>query len=137
MEIFVIEGNLNPGLKELPHVNTRNVNPPNSAGKESACNEGDLGSIPGLGRSPEEGKCDPLQDSCLQNSTECIVHRVGRVRHDEQLLLSLSYKEIGILGKSKQKNGVIRSMTANNKMIKSGVLKKFFYINRNNKVYKI
>ena len=30
--------------------------PDNSAGKESACNAGDLGSIPGLGRSPEKGK---------------------------------------------------------------------------------
>ena len=35
--------------------------PCGSAGKESACNVGDLGLIPGLGRSPEEGKCYPLQ----------------------------------------------------------------------------
>ena len=35
--------------------------PCGSAGKESACNVGDLGSIPGLGRSPEEGKGNPLQ----------------------------------------------------------------------------
>ena len=38
-----------------------------SAGKESTCNEEDLGSIPGLGRSPGEGKGHPLQCSCLQN----------------------------------------------------------------------
>ena len=38
------------------------------AGKESACNEGDLGLIPGLGRSPGEGEGYPLQDSALQNS---------------------------------------------------------------------
>ena len=38
-----------------------------SAGKESACNAGDLGSIPGLGRSPGQGKGYPLQYSCLQN----------------------------------------------------------------------
>ena len=63
MEIFVIEGNLNPGLKELPHVNTRNVNPPNSAGKESACNAGDPGSIPGSGRSRGEWIGYPLQYS--------------------------------------------------------------------------
>ena len=35
--------------------------------KESACNSGDLGSIPGLGRSPKEGNGDPLQYSCLEN----------------------------------------------------------------------
>ena len=34
-----------------------------SAGKESACNAGDLGSIPGLGRSPGEGKGYPLENS--------------------------------------------------------------------------
>ena len=38
-----------------------------SDGEESACNVGDLGSIPGLGRSPREGKGYPLQYSCLGN----------------------------------------------------------------------
>ena len=47
-----------------------------SVGKESACNAGDLGSIPGLGRSPGEGKSYPLQYSGLENSMDCIVHRV-------------------------------------------------------------
>jgi len=42
--------------------------PCGSAGKESACNVGDLGSIPGLGRSPGEGKGYPLQYSGLENS---------------------------------------------------------------------
>ena len=41
--------------------------PCGSAGKESACNEGDLGLIPGLGRSPGEGKGYPLQYSGLEN----------------------------------------------------------------------
>ena len=41
--------------------------PCGSAGKESACNAGDLGLIPGLGRSPEEGHGNPLQCSCLEN----------------------------------------------------------------------
>ena len=41
--------------------------PGGSAGKESACNEGDLGSIPGPGRSPGEGNGNPLQCSCLEN----------------------------------------------------------------------
>ena len=45
--------------------------PCGSAGKESACNAGDLGSIPGLGRSPREGNGYPLQFSCLENSSDC------------------------------------------------------------------
>ena len=45
-----------------------------SAGKESTCNEGGLGSIPGLGRYPGEGNGYPLQYSGLENSMNCIVH---------------------------------------------------------------
>ena len=41
--------------------------PGGSDGKDSACNAGDLGSIPGSGRSPGEGKSNPLQYSCLEN----------------------------------------------------------------------
>ena len=41
--------------------------PGGSDGKESACNMGDLGLIPGLGRSPEGGNGDPFQYSCLEN----------------------------------------------------------------------
>ena len=41
--------------------------PDGSNGKASACNAGDLGSIPGSGRSPEEGNGNPLQHSCLEN----------------------------------------------------------------------
>ena len=44
--------------------------PGGSDGKVSACNAGDLGSIPGLGRSPGEGNGNPLQYSCLENSTD-------------------------------------------------------------------
>ena len=43
-----------------------------SAGKESVCNSGNLGSIPGLGRSPGEGNGYPLQYSGLENSMGCI-----------------------------------------------------------------
>ena len=76
-----------------------------SVGKESACNVGDLGSIPGLGRSPGEGNIgdlgsipglgrssgegngNPLQYSCLENpmdrgAWQAIVHGVTRVGHD-------------------------------------------------------
>ena len=48
------------------------------AGKESACNAGDLGSIPGLGRSQGEGKGYELQYSGLENSMDCIVHNVAK-----------------------------------------------------------
>ena len=50
--------------------------PCGSAGQESAYNAGDLGLIPGLGRSPEEGKRYPLQYSGLENSLDCRVHFV-------------------------------------------------------------
>ena len=48
--------------------------PCGSAGKESACNAGDLDSIPGLGRSPGEGK------GGLENFMDCIVHGVTKIR---------------------------------------------------------
>ena len=54
--------------------------PCGSAGKESACNAGDLGPIPGLGRSPGEGKGYPLLYSGLENSMDCIVHGVAKSR---------------------------------------------------------
>ena len=55
--------------------------------KESACSAGDLGLIPGLGRSCGEGNGNPLQYSCLENprdreAWEAIVHGSQRVRHD-------------------------------------------------------
>ena len=54
--------------------------PGGSDSKESACNAGDLGSIPRLGRSPEEGNGYPLQHSCLEKSMDCIVHGVAKSR---------------------------------------------------------
>ena len=61
--------------------------PGGSDGKASACNEGDLGSIPGSGRSPGEGNGNPLQYSCLENpidggAWQATVHGLQRVRHD-------------------------------------------------------
>ena len=54
--------------------------PGGSAGKESAWNASDLGSIPGLGRSPGEGNGNPLQYSVLEDSMDCpLGHK--RVRH--------------------------------------------------------
>ena len=60
--------------------------------KESACNAGDLGSIPGSGRSSGEGNGYSLQYSCLGNSMDCIVrggHKeldtTGRLTHISDL----------------------------------------------------
>ena len=54
--------------------------PGGSAGKESAWNEGDLGSVPGLGRSPGQGNSYLLQYSDLENSMDCIAHGVAKSR---------------------------------------------------------
>ena len=58
-----------------------------SAGKESACNVGDLGSIPGLGRSPGEGRGYPFQYSGLENSMD--YSPWGRKESDSTEQLSL------------------------------------------------
>ena len=57
--------------------------PGGSDGEESACNAGDLGSIPGFRRSPGEGNGYPLQYPGLENSMDCIVHEVARVGHNQ------------------------------------------------------
>ena len=91
-------------------------------GKESACNAGDLGSIPGLGRSPEEGKSYPLQYSGLENSMGCIVHEVSELDTTEQLSLSqhqINYhwlfltnipREKGIRSKTSLAEGVFQGL---------------------------
>ena len=61
--------------------------PRSLAGKESTCSAGNLGSIPGSGRSPGEGNGNPLQYSCLENPTDrgawqATVHGVTRVGHN-------------------------------------------------------
>ena len=66
--------------------------PCGSAGKESTCNEGDLGLIPVLGRSPGKRKGYPLQYSCLENSTDCIVR--AATESDKTEPLSLSYRKL-------------------------------------------
>ena len=54
--------------------------PDSSAGEELACNAGDPGLIPGLGRSPGEAKGYPLQCSSLENSMDAIVHGITKSR---------------------------------------------------------
>ena len=54
--------------------------PDGSAGKESTCNVGDLGSIPGFGSFPGEGNGYPLQYSGLKNFMNCIAHGVAKIR---------------------------------------------------------
>ena len=61
--------------------------PGGSDGKASACNAGDLGSIPGSGRSPGEGNGNPLQYSCLENpmdrgALQATVHGIARIGHN-------------------------------------------------------
>ena len=61
--------------------------PCSSVGRESACNAGDLGLIPGWWRSPGEGNGNPLHYPCLENpkdrgAWQATVHRVTRVEHD-------------------------------------------------------
>ena len=65
--------------------------PCGSAGKKYTCSAGDLALIPGLGRSPGEGKGYPLQYSGLENSTDCIVHGVAELDMTEQLSLHKVY----------------------------------------------
>ena len=56
--------------------------PGGSDSKESTCNAGDLCSIPGLGRSPGEGRGSPLQHSGLEDAMDCIDHGVAkRINH--------------------------------------------------------
>ena len=63
---------------QSPLINQLYDFPDSSVGKESACNAGDLGSIPGLGKSPREEKGNPLQYSGLENSMDCIVPGVAK-----------------------------------------------------------
>ena len=62
--LFIVS--LSLGLEKLLVTGSKGF-PGGSAGKESACNAGDMGFIPGSGRSPGGGNSNPLQYSCLDN----------------------------------------------------------------------
>ena len=81
--------------------------PGSSAGKESACNAGDPGSIPGLGRSPGEGNSYPLQYSGLENSMDCIFNLIFCICN---LIFQLKINKFG--GKKKKNNCLSFSMRA-------------------------
>ena len=68
-----------------------------SADKESSCNAGDLGLIPGLERSPREGNGYPVQYSGLENSMDCRVHGVTESDMTEWLSLSPCSVELTVL----------------------------------------
>ena len=69
--------------------------PCGSAGKESTCNAGDLGLIPGLGRSSGEEKGYPLQYSGLENSMDYSPQVHKELDTTEQLSLFTHFFEIG------------------------------------------
>ena len=84
--------------------------PCSSAGKESACNAGDLGSIPGLGRSPGEGNGYPLQYSGLENPMDCVVHGMAKSRLCIAEIVKTQHCNSSILQlKKKKKNKEILS----------------------------
>ena len=76
--------------------------PCGSAGKESACNAGDPGSIAGLGRSPGEGIGYPLQYSGLENSMGSIVHGVAKSQTRLRDFHSLTHSPTVLLTKKIQ-----------------------------------
>ena len=72
------DAHTNKLLFDFSPVNQSFSFPGGSAGKESSCNAGDRGPIPGLGRSTEVGNGYPLQYSGLENSMDCTVHGVTK-----------------------------------------------------------
>ena len=77
-----------------------------SDSKESTCNVGDLGSVPGLGRSPGGGHGNPLQYPCLENphvqrswvgmsgrlSTKHMLSEISQTEKDKYCMISLTYE---------------------------------------------
>ena len=89
--------------QHLKKTNVIKVFPSDSDSKESACNDGDLGLIPGLGRSPRGGHGNPLQYSCLENPMDrgawrAMVHGVAKSQtRQKQLKQACTYQELAYL----------------------------------------
>ena len=103
-------------LPSLIHWNLPSCFPCSSDNKESACNAGDMGSIPGSGRSPGEGHGNPLQCSCLENpmdrgAWQAKVHGVARSQIRWKQLTVSHTSTPGIQGKGDRKAFVSRSLT--------------------------
>ena len=97
-------------MDSIPLGNSRGF-PGGSEVKASACNVGDPGSIPGLGRSPGEGNGNPLQYSCLENPMDgrawwAIVHGVA---NSWTRLSLLTYLPLTQLGNSKTGNNCLQN----------------------------
>ena len=72
--------------------------PGSSNGKESACNAGDPGSVPGLGRTPGEGHGNPLQYSCLRATIHGVAKSRTQLRHmHQEELLQKSLTDIKLV----------------------------------------
>ena len=81
MQLYIGEGNEIWQIPQITEIYIKHQSkglPCGSASKEFACNAGDQGSFPGLGRSPGEEKGYPLQYSGPKNSMDCIVHGVAK-----------------------------------------------------------
>ena len=84
---LLLSHNIRPAHVSGEHYGLKGGFPGGSEGRESACNAGDLGLIPGLGRSPGEGNGNPIQFFCQGNPTDrgawrATVHGVAKVGHD-------------------------------------------------------
>jgi len=82
-----------------------------SAGKDSACNVGDLGWIPELGRSPGERKGYPLQYSGLENSMNCIGITKSQTQLSDFHFTSLFSLENGTRVRGGKKPGILTIYT--------------------------
>ena len=83
--------------------------PSSSDGKPPACNAGDWGLVPGLGRCPGEGNGNPLRDPCLENSMDrgawqATVHGIAKSRIELSVKITRHVKKQGNLAQLEDQN---------------------------------